>query len=58
MRPKMVFSTRQPTLPFVRQEIWWSIPNEHQQQCRELCERLLRAVLQAEEQRRREEEEP
>lgn len=56
MRRTMVFTTGQHTLPFARQEIWRSIPVEQQRQCRELCEQLLRAVLQDEEPRRREEE--
>ncbi len=56
MRRKLLFTTRQHTLPFARHEIWRSIPIEERRQCGELCEQLLRAVLQAEEQRRREEE--
>ena len=56
MRGKMFLSTRQRTLSLARHEIWRSIPLEQQRQCRELCEQLLRAVLQDEEQQRREEE--
>jgi len=57
MRRKMFLATRQHTLPFARHEIWCSIPSEQQQQCRELFEQLLRAVLQDEEPRRQEDEE-
>jgi len=56
MRRKMFLATRQHTLPFARHEIWWSIPSEQQQQCRELLEQLLRAVMHDEEQRLPEEE--
>ena len=40
----------QHTLPFARQEIWRSMEVEHRRQCTELCEQLVRAVLQEEEQ--------
>jgi hypothetical protein len=55
MRRKTLGTTRQPTLPFVRHEIWGSIPLEHRRQCRELLVQLLRAVLQDEEPPRQEE---
>lgn len=56
MRQKTLGTTRQPTLPFVRHEIWGSIPLEHRRQCGELLVQLLRAVLQDEEPPRQEEE--
>jgi hypothetical protein len=38
----------QHSLSFARRDIWQSIPVEHQQQCRELCEQMLRAALESE----------
>ena len=55
MRRKTLFTTEQHTLPFARHEIWRRIPEEQRGQCGELCEELLRAVLQGEEDRGREE---
>jgi hypothetical protein len=45
MRHRPLFSSAQHTLPFARHEIWQSLPAEQRQQCRDLCEQLLRAVL-------------
>ena len=56
MRRKTLVSTRQPTLPFVRHEIWGSIPVEQRRQCGELLVQLLRAVLHDEESPRQEAE--
>lgn len=56
MRWKRELPMRQHTLPFTRQEIWRSLPVEQRRQCGELCEQLLRAVLQDEEQRGSEED--
>lgn len=56
MRRKMLVNSRQPMLPFVRHEIWGSIPGEHRRQCGELLVQLLQAVLQDEEPPRPEEE--
>jgi len=46
MGRKTDFSPQQHTLAFARHEIWQSIPVEQRRQCGELCERLLRVVLQ------------
>ena len=48
MGRKTGFSPQQHTLAFARREIWQSIPVEQRRQCCELCEQLLRAVLQNE----------
>ena len=48
------FSRQQHTLAFARREIWQSIAVEQRRQCCELCEQLLRAVLQNEERERSE----
>lgn len=55
MRRKRDLSRGQHTLPFARHEIWRSIAVEQRRECTELCEQLLRAVLQEEEQSGREE---
>lgn len=44
------FPSEQHSLSFARRDIWQSIPHEHQQQCRELCEQMLRALIQIEQQ--------
>ena len=49
MGRKTRFSPQQHTLAFVRRELWQSLPVEQRRECRELCEELLRAVLQHEE---------
>jgi len=54
MGGKTGFSPQQHTLAFARREIWQSIPVEQRRQCSELCEQLLRAVLQNEERERSE----
>jgi hypothetical protein len=54
MGRKTGFSLQQHTLAFARREIWQSIPVEPRRQCSELCEQLLRAVLQNEERERSE----
>ncbi|HUI62474.1 MAG TPA: hypothetical protein VLX90_19760 [Steroidobacteraceae bacterium] len=54
MGRKMGFSPQQHTLAFARREIWQGIPVGERRQCGELCERLLRAVLQNEERERSE----
>ena len=56
MRRNTLVSPQQRALPFARHEIWQSIPRQPQQQCRALCEELVRAVLRHEERTRREEE--
>jgi hypothetical protein len=50
MRRNPSFSPEQHSLSFARRDIWQSIPVEHQQQCRELCEQMLRAALESEQQ--------
>jgi len=54
MGRKTGLSAQQHTLAFARREIWQSIPVEQRRQCGELCEQLLRAVLQNEERERSE----
>jgi len=46
MRPGTLVSRSQRTLPFVRREIWQTLPAEQQRRCRELCAQLLRTVLE------------
>jgi len=55
MRHRPLFSSAQHTLPFARHEIWQSLPAEQRQQCRDLCQQLLRAVLTHDEGSSREE---
>ena len=45
MRHRSLFSSTQHTLPFARHEIWQSLPTAPRQQCADLCQQLLRAVL-------------
>jgi len=54
MGQKTGFSLQQHTLAFARREIWQGIPVEQRRQCGELCEQLLRAVLQHEDRARSE----
>jgi len=54
MGRKRSVSPQQHTLAFARHEIWRSIAVEQRRQCWELCEQLVRAVLQHEEQERSE----
>jgi len=49
MRQRKAVSRVQRTLPFVRREIWQSLPAEQQRQCGELCQQLLRAIIEHEE---------
>ena len=49
MRQGKVVNRSQRTLPFVRREIWQTLPAEQQRRCRELCAQLLRAVMEHEE---------
>jgi hypothetical protein len=56
MRRQRGLNVRQHTLPFARQEIWRSMPVEQRRQCTELCEQLLRAVLEGEGQSESEED--
>ena len=53
-RKKREVTRGQHTLPFARHEIWQSIAIAHRRQCCELCEQLVRAVLQNEERERSE----
>jgi hypothetical protein len=50
MRRQAFLHSEQHSLSFTRHDIWKSIPAEHQQQCRELCEQMLRAALETEQQ--------
>jgi len=52
MSRKREVSPQQHTLAFARHEIWRSIAVEQRRQCCELCEQLVRAVLQKEERER------
>ena len=49
MRHRPLFSSAQHTLPFARHEIWQSLPTEQRQQCRDLWQQLLRAVIKHDE---------
>jgi len=53
MRRKSYFPPEPPeqhSLSFARRDIWQSIPVVHQQQCRDLCEQMLRAALESKQQ--------
>lgn len=56
MRQGKGVSRSQHTLPFVRREIWQSLPAEQQQRCSDLCAQLLRAIIEHEEVLNRREE--
>jgi hypothetical protein len=49
MGQKTLLVAEQHALPFTRHERWQSLPVQQRRQCCELCEQLLRAVLQDEE---------
>lgn len=49
MRQDKRVSRSQHTLPFVRREIWQSLPAEQRRQCSDLCRQLLRAIIEYEE---------
>lgn len=50
MHRRPSFPLEQHSLSFARRDIWQSIPLQHQQQCLELCEQMLRTALQIEQQ--------
>ena len=39
---------QQRPLPFKRQDLWDQFPEEIQHQCQELCQQLLRTILEVE----------
>jgi hypothetical protein len=50
MRPKPFSASEQHSLIFARHDIWQSIPIEHRRECRDRCEQMLRAAIEAEQQ--------
>jgi len=50
MRRKTFSLLQQHNLTFTRQDIWQSMPVDLRQECRNLCEQMLRDALQAEQQ--------
>jgi hypothetical protein len=48
MRDRRVDRPTQRTLTFDRHEVWMTLPDRVQQQCRDLIHQLLRAVLEDE----------